>query len=67
MSCVFDPFDQEYVYDPDGVTVTSMTPFCEVHEVTGLTFPERVILELPLFTVTLPVPVHPPLAVTVTE
>ena len=34
---------------------------------TGLVFPLIVILELPLATITLPVPVQPPAAVTVTE
>ena len=52
---------------PDGVTVIFTAPFCGLQDVTGLVVPLIVILEVPLAIVTLPVPVQPPAAVTVTE
>ena len=44
-----------------------MLPFGEEHEVEVVVLPVRFILELPDCTTTLPVPVQPPGAVTVTE
>ena len=44
-----------------------MAPFGEVQEVTGVTLPLRLVLGLPMLTVTLPVVVQPPGAVTVTD